>query len=96
MCFSWRKEADKSATEDLARNWHDKANGLIRTSVDPHSPYTVDPEYMKELEMTRKELNRRYGSKSAPIICHTHAAETRDEPEKIRRAFGVKLKGGGY
>jgi 5-methylthioadenosine/S-adenosylhomocysteine deaminase len=94
VCFSWRKKVDKNATEDLVRNWHDKADGLIRTSVDPHSPYTVDPEYMKELEMTREELNRRYGSKKAPIICHTHVAETGDEPDKIPRAFGIKLKGG--
>jgi 5-methylthioadenosine/S-adenosylhomocysteine deaminase len=94
VCFSWRKKADEDAIKDLARNWHNKADGLIRTSVDPHSPYTVDPEYMKELEKTRKELNRRYGSKDAPIICHTHVAETGDEAEKIQRAFGVKLKAG--
>jgi 5-methylthioadenosine/S-adenosylhomocysteine deaminase len=93
-CFSWRKKTDKEAIEHLARNWHNRAGGLIRTSVDPHSPYTVDPEYMRELETIRNELNRRYGSKNAPIICHTHVAETRDEAEKIQRAFGVKLKGG--
>jgi 5-methylthioadenosine/S-adenosylhomocysteine deaminase len=94
VCFSWRKGEDKNAIENLAKNWHNKADGLIRTSVDPHSPYTVDPEYMKELRAARKELNEKYGSRRAPIICHTHAAETSDEPQKIQRAFGIPLKGG--
>jgi 5-methylthioadenosine/S-adenosylhomocysteine deaminase len=94
VCFSWRKKEDKNAIEDLAKNWHNKANGLIRTSVDPHSPYTVDPEYMKELGEERRKLNEKYGSGKAPIICHVHVGETSDEPQKIRQAFGVRLKGG--
>ncbi|HVP93337.1 MAG TPA: amidohydrolase family protein, partial [Acidobacteriota bacterium] len=48
VCFSWRKKEDRKALRDLAENWHGKADGLIRISVDPHAPYTVDPEYMKE------------------------------------------------
>jgi len=94
VCFSWRKKEDRNAIESLAKNWHDKADGLIRTSVDPHAPYTVDPGYMKELKAARNELNEKYGSEKAPIICHTHAAETSDEPEKVRQAFGTPLKGG--
>jgi 5-methylthioadenosine/S-adenosylhomocysteine deaminase len=94
VCFSWRKKEDKNAIESLAKNWHDKADGLIRTSVDPHAPYTVDPGYMKELKAARNELNEKYGSEKAPIICHTHAAETSDESEKVRQAFGTPLKGG--
>jgi 5-methylthioadenosine/S-adenosylhomocysteine deaminase len=43
VCFSWRKDEDRRALEDLAKNWHNKAGGLIRVSVDPHAPYTVDP-----------------------------------------------------
>jgi 5-methylthioadenosine/S-adenosylhomocysteine deaminase len=94
VCFSWRKNEDVKALEDLAKNWHKKANGLIRISVDPHSPYTVDPEYMKELKEKREELNQKYGSEKASIIFHTHIAETTDEHEKIRKAFNVQLKGG--
>ena len=88
VCFSWRKKEDRNAIESLAKNWHDKADGLIRTNVDPHAPYTVDPGYMKELKAARNELNEKYGSEKAPIICHIHAAETSDEPEKVRQAFG--------
>ncbi|MEM3577770.1 MAG: amidohydrolase [Candidatus Bathyarchaeia archaeon] len=93
VCFSWRKSEDKRALEDMAKNWHDKANGLIHVSVDPHAPYTVDPEYMKELFALRRELNRRYGSENSQIICHIHVAETFDEKEKIQSAFNLKLSG---
>jgi len=93
-CFSWRKKEDKKALEDLAKNWHNKANGLIRVSVDPHSPYTVAPEYMKELKEIRQELDQKYGSEKASIIWHIHVAETIDEQEKIRKAFNIKLKTG--
>lgn len=94
VCFSWRKNEDKKALEDLAKNWHNKANGLIRVSVDPHSPYTVDPEYMKELKEISEELSEKHGSEKAPIIWHTHVAETSDETAKIHKAFNLRLKGG--
>jgi 5-methylthioadenosine/S-adenosylhomocysteine deaminase len=94
VCFSRRKKEDKKALLDLARNWHNKADGLIRASVDPHAPYTVDPEYMKELTQIRTELNKKYGSKKAPIIGHIHVAETNDEKDKLRKAFNIRVKGG--
>ena len=94
VCFSWRKNEDRKALEDLAKNWHNKADGLIRVSVDPHAPYSVDSEYMKELKVIREELNNKYGSEKAPIICHIHAAETSDEMEKIRKAFNIQFKNG--
>ncbi|MEM3536533.1 MAG: amidohydrolase [Candidatus Bathyarchaeia archaeon] len=94
VCFSWRKNEDKKALDDLAKNWHNKAEGLIRISVDPHAPYTVDPEYMKELKTIREELNAKYGSENAPITWHIHIAETSDETEKIQSAFGVQPENG--
>jgi 5-methylthioadenosine/S-adenosylhomocysteine deaminase len=94
VCFSRRKKEDRKALADLAQKWHNKAGGLIRISVDPHAPYTVDPEYMKELNEIRKELNKKYGSEEAPIISHIHIAETSDEAEKIKQTFNVKLTDG--
>ena len=94
VCFSWRKKEDKKALANLAGEWHNKKEGLIRVSICPHAPYTVDPEYMKELKETRIELNRKHGSEMTPIICHIHVAETADEPEKIGEAFNVQLKNG--
>jgi len=94
VCFSWRKDEDRKALKALAKDWHNKAEGLIRASVDPHAAYTVDPDYMKELKVITKELNEKYGSLDAPIMWHTHIAETSDEAEKTRRAFKLSFKGG--
>ena len=94
VCFSWRKKEDRKALRSLAKNWHGEANGTIRVSVDPHAPYTVDPEYMRELREITSELDEKYGSSHAPIMQHMHIAETSDEPNKIRKAFKVSVKGG--
>ncbi|MDI6805685.1 MAG: amidohydrolase [Candidatus Bathyarchaeia archaeon] len=98
VCFSWRKEEDRKALWDLAKKWHNKEKGLIRVSVDPHAPYTVDPEYMEELKMLREALTEKYGLENAPIIWHIHVAETSDEKEKIQKAFNIQIKNGimGY
>ena len=94
VCFSWRKKEDIKALRVLAKNWHNKANDLIRTSVDPHAPYTVDPEYMKELRDITRELNEKYGSPNTPIIRHMHVAETLDEIKKIKQTFNITFEGG--
>jgi len=94
VCFSWRKNEDKKALRNLAKDWHRNKGRLIRVSVDPHAAYTVDPEYMKELRDIANELNEKYGSSDSPIMWHMHVAETRDEPEKIQQAFKVPVKGG--
>jgi len=94
VCFSWRKDEDKKALRNLAKDWHERENGLIRVSVDPHAAYTVDSEYMKELREITEELNEKYGSPNSPIMWHMHVAETQDEPEKIQQAFGVSIQGG--
>ncbi|MEM1717379.1 MAG: amidohydrolase [Candidatus Bathyarchaeia archaeon] len=93
VCFSWRKEHDIKALIELAR-WHGKADGRIRVSVDPHAPYTVDPEYMKELRILTKELNEKYAGDYGPIMWHTHLAETEDEMQKIRESFNLHVDGG--
>ncbi len=94
VCFSWRKKRDKAALDSLARSWHNKKDCLLRVSVDPHSPYTVDPEYMKELKEFTGELNKKYGKPDSPIMWHMHVAETADESQKVTQAFKVRIKGG--
>ncbi len=94
VCFSWRKDHDKRALESLAKTWHNKKEGLMRVSIDPHAPYTVDPDYMRELKELGDKLEEKYGSSTAPIIWHMHIAETADEFEKTRQAFKVTTKAG--
>ena len=95
VCFSWRKEEDKRALDGLARRWHGAEDGRIRVSVDPHAPYTVDPDYMMELRHIADELNERYGDRGR-ITFHIHVAETADEPEKMKEAFGVDAREGVF
>ncbi len=94
VCFSWRKKQDLRALKSMARTWHNQNEGLVRVSVDPHSPYTVDPGYMKELGTLTCELNEKYGSDNSPIIQHIHVAETADEPLKVEEAFNINVEGG--
>jgi len=94
VCFSWRKKEDIKAVRAMTKNWHNKANGLIRASVDPHAPYTVDPQYMKELRDVTTELNQKYASPNKPIIWHMHVAETADELQKIKQTFNISFEGG--
>lgn len=93
VCFSWRKDEDLKLTKSLTETWHGAENGKIRVSVDPHAPYTVDPDYMVELWNMTLELNEKYREKG-PIISHIHLAEAADEADRIRRTFGVDLNGG--
>ena len=93
VCFSWRKDEDRRMLRDLAENWHGAAGGLIRVTVDPHAPYTVDPAYMQELHQTRLDLDERFGSAGEPVLTHLHLAETADEAQKVERAYGSDIEG---
>jgi len=94
VCFSWRKDEDKRMLLDLAQNWHGKADGLLRVTVDPHAAYTVDPAYMKELHSVCSDLNERFGNPQLPLFWHTHLAETVDEATKVSQAFHVSVDRG--
>ncbi len=94
VCFSWRKDHDRKALASLAATWHNAKGGRLRVSVDPHAPYTVDPEYMRELKVLTEELNEKYASSTAPIIWHMHIAETADELEKTKHAFKATTRAG--
>ncbi|RLG58685.1 N-ethylammeline chlorohydrolase [Candidatus Geothermarchaeota archaeon] len=90
-CFSWRKEKDKKLILDSVSKWHGRERGRLRVSIAPHAPYTVDPEYLRELEMLREELNEKYGEEMGEIIMCTHVAETKNEVKQIEETWRVKL-----
>ena len=53
----------------------------------------IRDSYMVELRRLTNEYNERYGHEGA-ITFHIHVAETPDEPDKIREAFGVSADEG--
>ncbi len=85
VCFSWRKEEDIRETKKLFEKWHGR-EGRIRVSVDPHAPYTVDPEYMKELHALAEDMQEKYGERQ--VIVHTHLAETEREFGLVKEKYG--------
>lgn len=91
VCFSWRKDFDKQALQALFAEWHGK-EGRIRATVDPHAPYTVDPEYLKDLRALAEELEKRHGG--IPVALHMHVAETRDEAALVQENFNIEVEGG--
>lgn len=92
VCFSWRKDADLKATKHLIETSHNTADGLIRVSLDPHAPYTADPELLTALRDIGEESNNRFESMGKPpIIWHIHIAETNDEIQKTQTFLGQFL-----
>lgn len=90
VCFSWRRDEDLRLTSSLYRVWHGR-EGRLRVSVDPHSAYTVDPGFLKELHSVCLDFNER--NPNLPVTFHIHLAETADEASKVEKAFGVDTSG---
>jgi cytosine/adenosine deaminase-related metal-dependent hydrolase len=69
-----------SDTRRAIEQYHDaRRHAMLRIVVAPCSPFSVSPDLMRE----SAALARAYG---APL--HTHLAETLDEADYCRRAFG--------
>jgi len=90
--FESTKDSAIKVTKDLVKKWHGY-DGRIRISVDPHAPYTVGPETIKESVELTNELNEKYRDKGE-IILHMHVAETSQEAELIKKNFNVSFSGG--
>lgn len=74
---------EKSLKEALDLNkkiiLNNKGNGLIRTSIAPHSPYTLSFDALKTAGETARQ---------ADLLLHIHIAETRDEVSIINEKSG--------
>ena len=68
---------DYSFVEKWVKKWHRSNNDLIRVSLEPHAPYTVTKETYQEMHEFKQRLNEEFPD--APIIFHTHIAETKKE-----------------
>ncbi len=74
------EEAILRDTRRVIETYHDAARySMLRVVVAPCSPFSVSPDLMR----ASLELARAYG-----VHAHTHLAETRDEAEYCRAAFG--------
>ncbi len=69
-------------SERLIATYHDPAPGaMLRISLAPCSPFSVDPELMRQTAA----LARRHA-----VRLHTHLAETRDETDYCRQTYGKR------
>ncbi len=64
----------------FVEEWHGGANGRIKTMFGPHAPYTCPPEYLQKVA----GLAEKYC-----VGIHIHVAETLDEAENIKAAYGT-------
>jgi 5-methylthioadenosine/S-adenosylhomocysteine deaminase len=64
----------------FVEEWHGGAGGRIKTMFGPHAPYTCPPEYLKKVA----GLAEKYG-----VGIHIHVAETLDEADNIKAAYGT-------
>lgn len=72
-----------STVFDIARKFHDTANGKIRVNIAPHAPYTVTVDDYKALSTKLQEFNA--NSTKPPLLMHTHLAEPDGELEQAKQ-----------
>ncbi|GAB6157680.1 amidohydrolase [Desulfotomaculum varum] len=73
--------ADKALAdaEELAKNWHGKADGRITVMLGPHAPYTCPPEYLDKVMNLAAKLK---------LGINIHVSETLAEVEEIKKRYG--------
>lgn len=81
VCFSWRREDDYKETQRIVHKFHGSNNDCIRCSIDPHTAYTADYDFLQQLLELKNGFQEKY---EHPPFIHTHAAETRYETQQIQ------------
>lgn len=81
--FGGSEEKNKKLLEaaDFAKRWNNSADGRITTMMSPHSPYSCDPDFIKEIVQAAEDLN-------LPI--QIHLSETSAEVELSINQFGKR------
>lgn len=80
-----KERAERSLKEglDFALKYNGAGNGLIRTMLGPHAPYTCSPDFLEKIRDISIEKN---------IPIHIHLAETKSEVDNIDNMYDVHLK----
>ena len=84
--FSWSRDENIKMFWDALRRWHGR-DGIIKVSLGPHAPYTVDPDTWRMIPDIKREAEERYGK----IIISTHIAEDWRESQLIRERFNTEV-----
>jgi 5-methylthioadenosine/S-adenosylhomocysteine deaminase len=79
-------EKEIREAERIVKSCQGLGDGRVTTMFGPHAPYTCSPEYLQKV----KEIAEKYG-----VGIHIHLAETKDEVNKVKEAFGIDLKNKG-
>ena len=70
---------DVEGCTEFFKNWNNKANGRIKTSVEIHSVYLYNEETLREAAALAKQLNSGI---------HIHVLETKTEQENMLKQYG--------
>ncbi|NLW56138.1 MAG: amidohydrolase [Firmicutes bacterium] len=76
-------EAEKKLEEaiETGKKWKGKAEGRITTMLGPHAPYTVPPEFLRQVVAASRHYQ---------LPLHIHVAETRNELEEISKEYSKR------
>jgi len=65
---------------DFALKWQNKADGRIKTTLGPHSPYTCSADYLEKIRDKALANN---------LLIHVHISETDDELGFMKDKYGL-------
>ena len=74
--------AEYKRDDAFVEKWHQSHGDLIRVALQPHAPYTVTNETYQALHDLLLEYNEKF---EAPVLFHTHIAETKQEMQDIKK-----------
>src|SRR6056297_1189494 len=69
-----------NASVDFALRWQDKAEGRIKTTLGPHSPYTCSADYLEKIRDKAVQND---------LLIHIHISETADEISFMDDKYGL-------
>ncbi|WP_088102176.1 amidohydrolase [Halalkalibacter urbisdiaboli] len=80
LCPKSEQEEKLKEAVSFAKNWHQQADGRIRTMLAPHAPYTCPISFVERIVEEAKLLN---------IPVHMHLAETKKEIDDYIHHHGL-------
>jgi 5-methylthioadenosine/S-adenosylhomocysteine deaminase len=66
-------------TQTFVREWHNAADGRIKTTLGPHSPYICSPEFLRRAARAAADLG---------VGIHLHVAESQEQVERSLQEHG--------